>query len=56
MNCKTKQHQTLRMVGYKNSMGKGKITGEKDYRNLDFRRFVPSKGGMLFLQYQYLCR
>ena len=52
MNCKTKQYLILRTVGFKNSMGKGKIIGEKDYRNLNFRRFVPLKGGMVFLQYK----
>ena len=54
MNCKTKEHQTLRTVGYKNSMGKGDVTFEMDFRDLKMMRWM--EGSSIELHYKYICR
>ena len=56
MNCKTKKHQHLRTVGYKNSMGKGKVTLEENYKNVKMFKWLRGKGTITETEYQYLCK
>ena len=54
MNCKTKEYQTLRTVEYKNSMGKGDVTFEMDFRDLNMIWWM--EGSVIDLHYKYICR
>jgi len=54
MNCKTENHQRLRSVGYKNSMGKGEVTLEMVYRYTKMMPWI--RIGPTETHYQYLCK